>query len=130
VDAVQKHLELIQNVISRMATCSFLLKGWAITLVSAMFVLAEKTSHPEVFILAYFPTVMLWILDGYFLSQERQYRGLFDKVRLQNTTDFSMNASSFSNSKTNWLAGILSKTLLIFYLTLCASILLVIIKFL
>lgn len=37
-----KHLELIQVIITRMAGNSFMLKGWAVTLVSGIFVLASK----------------------------------------------------------------------------------------
>jgi len=32
-----KHLEMIQGVINRMASNSFALKGWAVTLVSGIF---------------------------------------------------------------------------------------------
>ena len=31
-----KHLEMIQNIIQRMATNSFMLKGWAVTLIVAI----------------------------------------------------------------------------------------------
>ena len=34
-----KHLELIQGVINRLSTNSFLLKGWSVVLVSALFAL-------------------------------------------------------------------------------------------
>lgn len=37
-----KHLEFIQDMISRMAKNSFALKGWAVTLVAALFALAAK----------------------------------------------------------------------------------------
>ena len=40
-----KHLEFIQNVITRMNSNSFLIKGWAITLVSALFALAANGSN-------------------------------------------------------------------------------------
>ena len=33
------HLEMIQGVVNRMANNSFLLKGWSVALVSAMFAL-------------------------------------------------------------------------------------------
>jgi len=33
----RKHLELIQAVITRMAGNSFLIRGWSVTLVSALF---------------------------------------------------------------------------------------------
>ena len=37
-----KHLELIQEVIKRMANNSFLLKGWTVTLVTGILALASK----------------------------------------------------------------------------------------
>ena len=37
MDAKLKHLEMIQGVINRMANCSFLLKGWSVTLIAALF---------------------------------------------------------------------------------------------
>ena len=33
----QKHLELIQGVINRLSSNSFLLKGWSVVLISALF---------------------------------------------------------------------------------------------
>ena len=38
----QKHLEFIQTTINRIAGNCFLLKGWAITLVAALFALSAK----------------------------------------------------------------------------------------
>jgi hypothetical protein len=40
-----KHLEFIQNVITRMNTNSFLIKVWVATLVSALFALAAKDAN-------------------------------------------------------------------------------------
>ena len=47
-----KLLEMIQSVITRMANNSFLLKGWAVTLVSAMFALSVKESDKRFFLIA------------------------------------------------------------------------------
>ena len=33
----EKHLEMIENIILRMANCSFLIKGWTLTIVAAVF---------------------------------------------------------------------------------------------
>jgi len=41
-----KHLEMIQGIINRMAGNFFLLKGWCITLISALFALAANNSNP------------------------------------------------------------------------------------
>lgn len=116
----QKHLEFIQTVINRMAGNCFLLKGWAITLVAALFALSAKDSNHNYFLIAYFLVIIFWILNGYFLSQERLFRALYDHVRKldEPKIDFSMSTSGFENSKNNWLCSIFSQTLLIFYLTL------------
>ena len=37
-----KHLEMIQGVINRLAANSFMLKGWSVFLISALFVLAAR----------------------------------------------------------------------------------------
>ena len=48
-----KHLEMIQNIIQRMATNSFMLKGWAVTLIVAIFALADKDMNQNYFGLTY-----------------------------------------------------------------------------
>lgn len=116
----QKHLEFIQTATNRMAGNCFLLKGWAITLVAALFALSAKDSNHNYFLIAYFPVIIFWILNGYFLSQERLFRALYDHVRKLDELkiDFSMNTSGFETNKNNWLRSIFSHTLVIFYLTL------------
>lgn len=37
-----KHLEMIQGIINRMASNSFALKGWSVTLVAGIFALSSK----------------------------------------------------------------------------------------
>ena len=56
-----KHLEFIQNVISRMNSNSFMIKGWCVTLVSALFALAAKDSEIRFAVIAYFIIPMFWI---------------------------------------------------------------------
>ena len=41
-----KHLEMLQNTITRMSGNSFLLKGWTVTLMTGIFVLSDKDSNP------------------------------------------------------------------------------------
>lgn len=121
MDNKQKHLEMIQNIISRMSSNLFYLKGWTITLVSALFALNIKEKGFYFVLLSYFPVLIFWILDGYFLSQERLFRMLYDKVRkLKNDKiDFSMDTSEFRKfCYTSWHKSVTSSTLLIFYLPL------------
>jgi hypothetical protein len=44
-----RYLEMIQNVVTRMASCSFSLKGWAVTLVAGILALSSKDSDKRFF---------------------------------------------------------------------------------
>lgn len=114
----EKHLELIENIISRMANCSFLIKGWTLTIVAAVFGLAAKDSDIKFVIIAYVIIPCFWFLDAFYLSKERQYRSLYDNVRNNTNTDFSMNTSEFNKGKNTWINSIFSKTLNLFYIPL------------
>lgn len=120
-----KHLEFIQQAINRMASNLFLLKGWTVTLIAAMFALAAKESRDLYFLLAYFPALMFWLLDGYFLAQERRFRSLYDHVRKldEHSIDFSMDTQPFkkSPSRNKWTRALFSPTLLIYYGVLLAA---------
>lgn len=86
-----KHLEFLQAAINRMAGNLFLLKGWTVTLIAALFALAAKDANPLYAAIAYFPLFVFWTLDGYFLSQERCFRALYDHVRrLDETQSISL----------------------------------------
>ena len=112
-----KHLDLIQGVINRMANNSFLLKGWSVTLISALFALAAKDSNSLFIYLAYFPCVAFWSLDGYFLWQERMYRKLYEKVITVDpeSVDFDMNASKYKSDVDSWFSVCFSVTLRMFH---------------
>ena len=111
------HLEMIQGVINRLAHNSFLLKGWSVTLVSALFALAANSSKVYFLCAAFLPAVMLWGLDGYFLRQERLFRRLYDHVRLlqEEEIDFLMDTRSTSDQVDGWLKVTWSKTLRVFH---------------
>jgi hypothetical protein len=76
----EKHLDLLQDVIKRLAGNSFLIKGWSVTLVTALLGLAAEGARPELAALALLPALMFWGLCGYFLAQERLFRRIFDRV--------------------------------------------------
>jgi hypothetical protein len=88
-----KHLEFIQNVITRMNTNSFMVKGWAVTLVAALFALSSTTNAKNLYLAAFVPVPVFWLLDGFFLATEKRFRDLYDKVRDQEKPDmeFEMN---------------------------------------
>ena len=113
-----KHLDFIQAAINRMAGNLFLLKGWSITLIAALFALAAKDANKFYIVIAYFPLFIFWSLDGYFLSQERKFRALYDHVRNldESQIDFSMDTRPFSDDVRNtWAGSVLSRTLVVYY---------------
>ena len=119
-----KHLEIIQNTISRMASNSFALKGWAVTLIAAVFALASKDADKTYLIVAYIPIFAFSGLDTYYLLQERLYRALYDEVRncANDKIDFSMDISPgrLKNKNNTFVKCFFSKTILAFYLPLLA----------
>ena len=120
-----KHLEFVQGVINRLSTNSFLLKGWSVVLVAALFALAAPNQNIAFVYLAYFPAVVFWGLDGFFLWQEKLFRDLYDHVRClnENEVDFSMDTTQFrSKTGRSWLAATFSKTLVPFHGVLIAAI--------
>lgn len=122
----EKHLEFIQGVINRMGQNSFLIKGWTITLVSALFALAAKDSNIKFVIVAYFPTIVFWVLDGYFLYQERLFRELYDDItRNKESVDYSMNTEEVDNGLMDWINAILSKTIILLYGTILMTIIII-----
>ena len=72
--AVQKHLEITQGIITRMAENSRACKLWCVTLVSAVLVLVARTERPEYALIALVPAVLFLILDTYYLALERAFR--------------------------------------------------------
>ncbi len=114
----RKHLEFIQGAINRMASNSFFLKGWAITLVAALFALSEKDTNHSYILVTFFPVSIFWILDGYFLSQEQLFRSLYNHVRKldEKEINFSMNVNEPKKDGKNSLISLMfSPTLLFFY---------------
>ncbi len=110
------YLELIQGVINRLSQNSFLLKGWSVILVTGLFSLSNFKESILLMLLAFFPAISFWILDSYFLRQERLYRALYDSVRKKShDIDFSMNVSEFEKDVDDALTTIFSKTLCLFH---------------
>ncbi|MCQ2335869.1 MAG: hypothetical protein MJ010_01650 [Paludibacteraceae bacterium] len=91
-----KHLEFIQNVITRMNTNSFQLKGWMITIVSALLALYANSENVLYIFVAIAPVIIFWCLDAFYLKQEKLYRKLYQEiVNNNNVTLFDMNASKY-----------------------------------
>ena len=95
------------------------------TIVSALFALAANGTNNRYVLIAYFPSLIFWILDGYFLAKERQFRDLYDVIRCkgENEIDFSMKCLVSNSKKNDWFCVTFSKTLLLFHGSILISIL-------
>lgn len=127
MDKKSHHLEMIQGIVNRLAKCSFLLKGWSVILVSALFALSAKDARVYFIYLAYFPAFAFWVLDGYYLWQERLFRALYDRVRGMEETDidFSMDTTVVQNDVAPRFEVTYSKTLRLFHGTVVLTIIIV-----
>ncbi|MDQ7032464.1 MAG: hypothetical protein Q9M37_07085 [Desulfonauticus sp.] len=111
-----KEIEIIQDVIKRMAFNSFMIKGWTITLVAVTLLLRGTTYQ---ILIAFMPILVFWFLDAYFLWQERLYRRLYNWVikNRMNTDEhlFDMNAYRFKHEEQSKLRITFSVTIGWFY---------------
>lgn len=122
-ETLHKEIDLIQGVINRMAQNSFLLKGWAITIIVAVLALTKETLITNN--ITYFsmilliPLIVFWYLDAFFLHKERCYIKLYDWVIINRpkTEDFqySLNYSRFEKEVESIAKTMLSSTLITFY---------------
>ena len=111
-----KEIDLIQNIINRMANNSFLIKGWTITLVVVSMLLSINPLHK---LFSLIPLVAFWYLDAYFLQLERQYRELYNWVinnrAKTNEYQFDLNSRRFASNIESIPGVMLSVTLKWFY---------------
>ncbi len=108
----------IQHIINRMATNSFIIKGWTVAVLGIILLLNGTRYQASI---AVFALLVFWYLDAYFLRQKKTYRVLYDEI-----VDNKLNIGDefFDIRTARYEAGIevprssklmLSKTLLIFY---------------
>jgi len=130
-----KHLEIIQSIITRMATNSFLLKGWTVTLTAALFALAAKDSNLRFVLVALLPAMSFWGLDAYYLRQERLFRNLYDGLRLtakedvQKVEPFTLSTGKYEHDVQGWFRTLWSRTVIALHGIVVGAVLLVIVIF-
>ena len=121
IEVIHKEIDLIQNCISRMAQNSFLIKGWALTVVTVVLALMEKNIDPIYLCLVLFiPLMAFWYLDAFFLQTEKMYRKMYEWViDVRPKNDFSLlydlNPHRFKDKVDSKQKVMWSITLRIFY---------------
>jgi len=132
---IAKHLEIIQSVITRMASNSFLLKGWSVTLTAALFALAAKDSNLNFVFVALLPVLSFWGLDAYYLRQERLFRKLYDDLRLASSEEakkvepFTMSTAKYAPNVQTWFRTLWSSTVIALHGIVLGAIVLVVVIF-
>ncbi len=117
-----KHIDLIQSIISRMSNNSFMMKGWAVTILAAIFVLSTKEAIPCFAFVAIIPNILFWVLDSYYLQNERRYRQLYKKVMIGEPDEklpLEMPKTEWKE-KTTFIQAMFSKTEWLFYVAMIA----------
>ena len=117
-----KHLEFIQATITRMNQNSFQIKGWMITIVSALLALYANSKNVMYIFIAVVPVIVFWMLDAYYLQQERKFRGIYNDVAGISSEDSNIVIKDFEMPIQKYQCGqycyfnvLISKTILPLY---------------
>lgn len=114
-----KHLDYLQAVIARMANNSFLFKGWAITLASALVGLGAVESQRPLLVIALMATLLFWRLDGYHLWLEKGFIQLYQMVARKHNSEIDFNMTIDKNhGLARWLHTCCRWHLVLFYGTI------------
>lgn len=130
------HLEFIQSNTARMNQCSFQMKGWMITIVSALLALfaaskgAQQAGNAIYLFIAIVPTIIFWLLDSYYLQQERKFRGIYNNVANLTAekdkivvSEFEMPLNKFNGGEYAFIRVLFSKTEWLLYLPIIIGLL-------
>lgn len=113
-----KHLEFIQNIITRMNTNSFQVKGMSITITAALLALSANEFNVFYPSIVYFSLLIFWGLDAYYLSQEKGYRELYEEVRglSDEQIDFNLKLEKeYTKGNNSWNHTLMNKTIWTLY---------------
>ncbi|TNF69407.1 MAG: hypothetical protein EP298_03565 [Gammaproteobacteria bacterium] len=117
----RKHLEFVQEIITRMNRCSFQLKQWMVTLVAAILGLSISVAKSELVLVSLFPILIFWLLDGYYLHQERKYRKLYQMIiqGFDQNRIYNLNASNYLPGFCEYIKVVFSQTIWPLYISTC-----------
>lgn len=120
-ESVVEHLKMVQGVINRMAQTSFIIKGWMMTVVTAILGVSLAGSITGLELLSLFPVLVFWGLDAYYLRQERLFRGLYELIRQDAGHSvvplFSMKTDPCKNVVPTWWSTLFSRTQWVVYVS-------------
>lgn len=110
-----EHLKLIEAVIERMAANSLRMKEWFVTIASAIVGFSVNSANANLALVATGPLVVFWILDAFYLLQERKYRELYKLALQECVVRYSLNVRIKEIDKSFWGAILKSWSTTAFY---------------
>lgn len=126
---IVKYLELLHATITRMGNNSFLIKGWAITTVSAIagFLLVTSNVSVKHVTILFIPIIGFCLLDTYYLIIERklkiQYESTAEKLysRINNGIKlYKIASKDYNEIETGFVQVLFSESIMLTYFPLLA----------
>lgn len=116
-DDKRKHLELIQGVINRMASNSFLFKGWSITIIAGLSAFATQGSNTSLMVVPIVSTLLFWSVDAYYLMLERAFINLYNKTATTRpeAINYSLTPEKDDKSFIRWFATFFRRPILFLF---------------
>ena len=116
------YISLIEEIISRVANNTFIIKGWTITVISVLLTLRDslKTDF-GIYIIIIAVDGAFCFLDCFYLRKERLYRNLYSEViKCSKDKDckidyYNLNTKLYTNRRTRYINVICSKSILPLY---------------
>lgn len=122
-----RKLEMIQGIINRMASNSFLLKGWAVTMAAGILAININAMTVGLYLLIYLSILLFWSLDTYYLKLERLYRKLYENSLTEEAVTFDLQLpAAVACDRTTFVQSFVSKTEMGFYIPITALVTLVV----
>jgi hypothetical protein len=115
----RKHLDLVSNIIGRMASSSAAAKGWSLTLAGAAFGVALVRSSWYLLVLGIAVLAAFAVIDGLYLHNEKKFRDLYDAIVENNVKPLSMKFDGIATRPVN--KSYLSWSVFGFYLPLVVA---------
>lgn len=113
----QNRLQMIQGIINRLAGNSSTFKGWMVTIASALLGLAINNKKEYLGWLGVYAVCVLGVLDASYLSLEKSYRTLYNRVAAlsEDDTDWSLTADRVGIADV--VSALLSPSVWLFYVS-------------
>jgi hypothetical protein len=115
-----KLLDHLQSIVGRLASNSFAIKGWAITLGAAFLGFSIKDAYPSIAWVGIVPIALFWYLDSYYLVEERQFRTKYQDA-VSGEDDYRVLFDKMPSSPEDIFRASITPSVALIYLPLVAA---------